>query len=102
MSTKKEPRPEDVDKLIEMEWEIIEDLKKMLKDPGLTPSERIRAGNALAYHVSVLNKLCEQKGEKAKFDDATLGKFIMDLGPRTAYRVRMDFKLWTRKLSSKK
>jgi hypothetical protein len=102
VSTKKETKQDDVDKLIEMEWDAIEDLKKMLKDPSLTAAERIRAANALAYHACVLNKLCVQKGEGSKFNDETLGKFIMDLGPRMVYRVRKDFKLWTRKLSSKK
>ena len=102
MSTKKETKPENVDKLIEIEWESIEEFKKMLKDPKLTPAERIRAGNGLAYHVCVLNKLYAQKGEESKFNDATLGEFIMDLGPRMVYRIRMDFKRWTKKLSSKK
>jgi hypothetical protein len=102
VSTKKETKPENVDKLIGLEWEIIEDLKKMLKDPNLTAAERIRAGNALAYHASVLNKLYTQKGEESKFNDATLGEFIMGVEPRMVYRIRMDFKRWTKKLSLKK
>jgi hypothetical protein len=101
VSKQKEKKAENVDKLIELEWEIIEDLKKMLKDPNLTAAERIRAGNALAYHASVLNKLCAQKGEEAKFNDATLGEFITGVQTRMAYRVMKDFKLWTKKLSSK-
>lgn len=102
MSTNKETKPENVDKLIEIEWEIIEDFRKMLKDPNLTAVERIRAGNALAYHASVLNKLYAQKGEDSKFNDATLGEFIMSVEPRMVYRVRMDFKRWTKKLSLEK
>jgi hypothetical protein len=100
VSTKKEAKPEDVDKLIQMEWDTIEDLKKMLKDPSLTAAERIRAANALAYHASVLNKLCAQKGKEPKFNDVTLGEFITGVQTRMAYRVMKDFKLWTKKLSS--
>jgi hypothetical protein len=102
VSKQKEKKPVNVDKLIELEWEIIEDLKKMLKDPNLTAAERIRAGNALAYHASVLNKLYAQKGEESKFNDATLGEFIIGIEPRIAYRVRMDFKRWTKKLLLKR
>ena len=102
MSTQKEKKPVNVDKLIEIEWEIIQDLRKMLTDPKLSVAEKIRAANALAYHASVLNKLCAQKGEDSKFSDATLGEFIMGVEPRIACRVRVDFKHWTRRLSLKK
>lgn len=102
MSTQREKKPVNVDKLIEIEWEIIQDLRKMLTDPKLSVTEKIRAANALAYHASVLNKLCAQKGEDSKFSDATLGEFIIGVEPRIACRVRVDFKHWTRRLSLKK
>ena len=102
MSTQKEKKPLNVDKLIEIEWEIVQDLRKMLTDPKLSVAEKIRAANAFAYHASVLNKLCAQKGEDSKFSDATLGEFIMGVEPRIARRVRVDFKHWTRRLSLKK
>jgi len=102
VSTQKEKKPVNVDKLIEIEWEIIQDLRKMLTDPKLSVAEKIRAANALAYHASVLNKLCAQKGEDSKFNDATLGDFIKGVEPRIACRVRVDFKHWTRRLSLKK
>ena len=92
----------NVNTLIEVEWDIIRDLKKMLTDPQLSAAEKIRASNALAYHASVLNKLLAQKGEDSKFDDATLGDFIKGAEPRIARRVMRDFKHWTRKLSLKK
>ena len=102
MSTQKEKKPMNVDTLIEVEWDIVQDLRKMLTDPKLSVAEKIRAANALAYHASVLNKLCAQKGEDSKFNDATLGDFIKGVEPRIAYRIRVDFKRWTRKLSMKK
>ena len=102
MSTKKEKKPVNVDTLIEIEWEIVQDLKKMLTDPKLSVAEKIRAANALAYHASVLNKLCAQNDEDSKFSDTTLGDFIKGVEPRIARRVRRDFKHWTRKLSLKK
>lgn len=102
MSTQKEKKPMNVDTLIEVEWDIIRDLRKMLTDPQLSAAEKIRAANALAYHASVLNKLLAQKGEDSKFNDATLGDFIKGAEPRIAYRIRVDFKRWTRKLSLKK
>ena len=102
MSTQKEKKPVNVDTLIEIEWEIVQDLKKMLTDPKLSVAEKIRAAYALAYHASVLNKHCAQKGEGSKFSDVTLGEFIMDVEPRIACRVRVDFKHWMRRLSLKK
>ena len=102
MSTQKEKKPVNVDKLIEIEWEIVQDLRKMLTDPQLSAAEKTRVANAVAYHASVLNKLLAQKGEDPKFNDATLGDFIKDVEPRIACRVRVDFKRWTRRLSLKK
>jgi hypothetical protein len=102
VSTKKENKPVNVDKLIEIEWEIIEDLRKMLTDPKLSVAEKIRAGNALAYHASVLNKLRAQKDEESKFNDATLGEFITGVDLKIAYHVMKEFRLWTKKLSLKK
>jgi hypothetical protein len=102
VSTQKEKGSENVDTLIELEWDIIRDLRKMLADPQVSAAEKIRAGNALAYHASVVNKLLAQKGKASKFNDATLGEFIMGVEARTARLVRVEFKRWTRKLSSKK
>lgn len=92
----------NIDKLIEIEWEILNDLKKMLVDPQLSVAEKIRAANALAYHASVLNKLLAQKGEDSQFSEATLGDFIKNVQPRIARRVKVDFRRWTRRLSSTK
>jgi len=90
MSAHTSEKPANLEKLIAIEWEILDDLKKLLVDPELSMAEKIRACNALAYHVSVLNKLLAQKGEGSEFDDATLGDFIRGVEARIARRVKVD------------
>jgi len=89
----------NLDNLIETEWDILHDLRKMLNDPKLSIGEKTRVANALAYHASVLSKMLSQKGEGAKFDDATLGDFIRTVEPRICRLVRRDFRVWKRRLS---
>jgi hypothetical protein len=92
---------EDVDKLIAMEWELLEDLKKIFKDPALSTLERIRAANALAYHAVALNKLLSKKGEESQFNEDTLGDFIgrQYANGRMRRLVRRDFRDWKKRLS---
>jgi hypothetical protein len=98
--TKKNPAA--LDKLIAIEWDILRDLRKTLRNPELSVSEKTRVANALAYHASVLNKLLNQKGEDPTFNEATLGDFIKDVDAKASRLVRRDFKVWTRRLSLKK
>jgi hypothetical protein len=98
--TKKKPAA--LDKLIAIEWEVLRDLRKTLRNPWLSVGEKTRVANALAYHAGVLNKLLSQKGEEPTFNEVTLGDFIKDVDARAARIVRRDFKVWTRKLSLKK
>jgi hypothetical protein len=95
-------RAPNLDRLIAIEWNILDDLRKMLGNPELSTGEKTRLANALAYHASVLNKLLSQEGEASQFDDATLGDFIKDVDARTFRLVRRDFRLWTRRLSLKR
>ena len=90
-----------LDRLIAIEWDILRDLRKMLQDKGLSPGEKTRVANSLAYHASVLNKLLSQKGEDQQFNESTLGDYIKLVEPRTARLVRRDFRVWMRKLSLK-
>ena len=92
----------NVDELINMEWDLITDLRKMLSDPTLSKGEKIRVANALAYHTIALNKLLAQKGENTKFNEETLGDFIQHYADGTMRRaVRRDFRVWKRRLSSR-
>jgi len=69
MSAKEEV---SVDELIRIEWDMMADLRKMLADPSLSKSEKIRVANAIAYHSIALNKLLTQKGEREQFDEESL------------------------------
>ncbi len=89
-------RPANVDILIEIEWDTITDLKKMLNDPELSKAEKIRAANALAYHTTVLNKLLVQKDETLGSDDETLGHFVKRYGNRTCRHFMREFRTWKR------
>jgi len=103
-TSKTKKKPTALDKLIKTEWDALKDLKKMLKNPELSPAERTRAANALAYHASVLNGLLKQKGEEPRFNESTLGDYIKDIKMHTrakSFTIR-SFKLWTKKASSKK
>ena len=89
-----------VDELIRMEWELMADLRKMLGDPSLSRSEKIRVANALAYHSIALNKLLAQKGENEQFNEESLGDYVQHYaGIRMRRTVRRDFRLWKRRLS---
>jgi hypothetical protein len=50
-------KPAELDKLIKLVWDIIKDLRKMLKDPRLSTGDKTRVANSIAYHASVLSKL---------------------------------------------
>lgn len=88
--------------LIKREWEIINELQKMLKDPDLTVSEKTRVATVFAFHANTLNKLLTQKGETDLFDDQTLGDYIRGVEPKVARCVRRDFRIWKRALSFSK
>jgi hypothetical protein len=75
----KKKKPKNIDTLIKVEWDIIQDLRKMLRDPQTSAAENIRASNALAYHICVMNKLLVQKNKDFKFDEEDLGYFITSI-----------------------
>lgn len=88
--------------LIKREWEMINELQRMLKDPELTITERTRVATVFAFHANTLNKLLTQKGEKDQFEDQNLGDYIKGVEPRIARRFRRDFRVWKRALSSRR
>jgi hypothetical protein len=94
--------PDNFETLIQMEWDIVHELHKKVKDPDLTTTEMTKASNVLGYHMSNLTKMLNQKGHSSPFDEQNLGEFIRDLQPRTFRRVKRDFKTWTRRLSSRR
>jgi hypothetical protein len=90
------------DKLIAIEWKMLRNLRKMLKDSALSVEEKTRVANAVAYHASVLNKLLKDKGEQSQFSEETLGDFVRDVDVEARTAVRRDFAVWTRKLSARR
>jgi len=93
----------NIEELIRMEWDLMADLKKMLADPDLSKTEKIRVANAIAYHSIALNKLLSQKGEKEEFNEESLGDYVRHYADRGMRRaVRRDFRDWKRRLSSRR
>jgi hypothetical protein len=88
--------------LIKREWEMINELQKMLKDPELTVSERTKVATVFAFHANTLNRLLTNKGEKNEFEDQNLGDYIRGVEPRIARRFRRDFRVWKRTLTLKR
>ncbi len=88
--------------LIKREWDIINELQKLLKDPELTVFEKTRVATVFAFHANTLNRLLTQKGEKDPFDDQNLGDFILGVEPRIARRFRREFRVWKKTLSFSK
>jgi hypothetical protein len=88
--------------LIKREWETINELQKLLKDPDLTVIEKTRVATVFAFHANTLNKLLARKGESDPFDDQNLGDYVLGVEPRIARRFRRDFRVWKRTLSLRK
>lgn len=100
-NSKDEPQVElaSFEGLIKREWEIINELQRMLKDPDLTVAEKTRVATVFAFHANALNRMLTKKGEKDPFDDQNLGDYVRGLEPRIARRVRRDFEVWKRTLT---
>ena len=93
-----------IDKLIAIEWDLLNDLKKTLNTQALKPLEKVRLANAVAYHAIVLNKLLAQKGQELQFNEETLGDFIgkQYADGKMSRLVRMEFRDWKSRLSLKR
>lgn len=90
------------EELIKREWDIINELQKMLKDPELTVMEKTRVASVLAFHTNTLNKMLNQIGRKDQFEDQNLGDYVIGVEPRIARCFRREFRVWKRTLSLKK
>jgi len=89
---------DSLDKLIAVEWDMINELKELLREARYT-RDKIRISNSLAYHVNCLNRLLIQKGE-TPLNEETLGTLITRLPKKAQRRVLREFRIWKRKLSS--
>ena len=102
--SKNKPQTETptLDGLIKREWEMINELHKMLKDPELTVTEKTRVATVFAFHANTLNRMLTQKGEKNQFEDQNLGDYVRGIEPRVARRFRRDFRVWKKALTSRR
>ena len=88
--------------LIQREWEMINNLQKMINDPEMTVNERTRVATVFAFHANTLNRLLNQRGEKNQFDEQNLGDYVRGVEPRVARHFRRDFRVWQRTLTSRR
>ena len=102
--SKNKPQTETptLDGLIKREWEMINELHKMLEDPELTVTEKTRVATVFAFHANTLNRMLTQKGEKNQFEDQNLGDYVRGIEPRVARRFRRDFRVWKKALTSRR
>lgn len=84
-----------LDKLIQIEWDMIEELKTLLVKSKFT-RDKVRISNSLAYHVNCLNKLLAQKGE-SPLEDENLGSLLTKIPKKWQFLVLRDIKRWRRK-----
>ena len=85
-----------LDKLIQVEWDTINELKQMLTDSSLSTYDKVRISNSLAFHAVALNKLLQNKGEKP-LEDENLGSMLAKLPKKWRLTVLRDFQKWKRK-----
>jgi hypothetical protein len=88
-----------IEGLIQREWEIINELQILLKNPELTVDEKVRVANVFAFHANTLNRLLKKNGEKESIEELSLGDYLKGVEPRIARRIRRDFIGWKRTLS---
>ena len=81
-----------IDKLIAIEWDIINDLGRQL-DLAVSHADRVKISNSLAYHVNTLNKLLARRDEMPSVDEEPLVQVITRF-PRRFKRVFIG---WVRK-----
>jgi hypothetical protein len=86
-----------IETLIDIQWEIITELHKKLKNPDLTTIEYTKAASALGCHISILNKLLNKNRENVESNEQNLGDFVRSVTPRT--HRRWDYSIWKRRLS---
>jgi hypothetical protein len=102
LKEKPQTEPPTLERLIKREWEMINELQRMLKDPELTVTERTRVATVFAFHANTLNRMLTQKGEKNQFEDQNLGDYVKGIEPRIARRFRRDFRVWKKALTSRR
>ncbi len=84
--------------LIEIEWEVIDELQNKLKNPDLTTSEYAKLSRSLASHINNLKKLLDTS-EIDEYDRQTLGDYVVNVRPRIFRWQEHDRRPWKRRLT---
>jgi len=87
-----------VEEAIQILWKVIEEAKRYLEDPMLTPEEKRRWAKTLADTIGVLNKLLASQGEK-ELEDEDLGSLLTKVPAAFRMIVREKARIWRRKSS---
>jgi len=87
-----------VEEAIQILWKVIEEAKRYLEDPMLTPEEKRRWAKTLADTIGVLNKLLASQGEK-QLEDEDLGSLLTKVPAAFRMIVREKARIWRRKSS---
>jgi hypothetical protein len=74
-----------VDDATRILWLIVEEARKYMEDPMLTPEEKRRWAKTLADTIGVLNKLLASQGEE-QLEDEDLGT-LLSRTPRALRRI---------------
>jgi len=96
---KKKPREKSIRALMELEWEIINELQDKLKDQDLTTHEYTATARALALHVNNLNKLYDKSQGVTDYEEQSLGDFIVHFKQPLTRERREDLRIWKKRLS---
>jgi len=78
LKDKSQTKTRSLEELIKREWEIIEQLQKMLKDTELSVTEKTRVATVYAYHINILRRMVAKKNqdENSLFEEQNLGDFV--------------------------
>lgn len=85
-----------VDEAVQILWMVIDEAKKYLEDPMLTPEEKRRWAKTLADTVGVLNKLLAGQGERP-LEDEDLGSLLTKVPRRFQRSVKRRVRMWRRR-----
>jgi len=80
----------------QMLWRIIDEARKYMEDPMLTPEEKRRWAKTLADTIGVLNKLLASQGEK-QLEDEDLGTLLLKVPRVFRMAVMRRIHVWRRK-----
>lgn len=84
-----------LDKLIAIEWDIIEEIRRQLNQPDISITEKAKLLNSLAFHTNALNRMLTRKEQQsAEGDEITLAELIAKLPKKYHSRLVRQIKKW--------